>query len=189
MLDAAARALLKRGYSALRYSDVSEESGVPVPSLQHRFLTLDRLRRAALCRKVRLELEELVAGLAHIDDPWDWVLAMIHRTVAGDPELRQSEWRLWGEYYHAAGLDESLAADFDEVDHIWLSALHDVVARGTIEGRFEPVLSTWDAARALQGLIDGLGAPLAMPKPESYVADLVRLLNDCARRLLQPRPV
>lgn len=189
MLDAAARALLKRGYSQLRYSDVSEECGVPVPSLQHRFLTLDRLRRAALCRKVRLELEELVETLAPVQDPWEWVVAMIDRSVTYDPEARQSDWTLWLEYLHAAAHDEALAADYDQVDHIWLSALHEVISRGAAQGRFCPQMSTWDATRALQGLIDGLGAPLAMARTDCYVDDVIRLLTDCAEKLLRPQPL
>lgn len=189
MLEAAARAILKRGYSGLRYSDVSEESGVPVPSLQHRFLTLDRLRRAALCRKVRLELDEHVQSLAHLTDPWAWVLAMIERTIAGEPAQREAEWRLWIQYQHAACYDPELAADYDELELLWLSAVHEVIVRGTMQGRFRPVMSTWDAARALQGMIDGLGAPLALPKPDSFVRELVRMLNDCAAQLLHPQEI
>lgn len=188
MLDAAARALLRRGYPALRYSDVSEESGVPVPSLQHRFVTLDRLRRAALCRKVRLELEELVSALACQRDPWEWIVAMIERSVALEPDVRENDWKLWTEYLHAAAHDTALAEDFDEVDRIWFEALEGVVARGIAEGRLRPQQSAADSARVLQGLIDGMGSMLAMTRTQEYVDETVRVLTNTARILLQPQP-
>ncbi len=187
LLDAAARALIRRGYSGLRYSDVSEESGVPVPSLQNRFVTLDALRRTALRRKVRLELEELVSGLRDVADPWGWVVAMIERSVALDADLRRAGWTLWVEYQHAAAYDAELASDADLVDAQWLGVLAEKIAWGTREGAFVPVLPARESARLLQAMIDGLGYGLAAPRSDAYAREVIDLLIDGARALLRPQ--
>ena len=186
MLDGAARALVRRGYSELRYSDVSDEVGVPVPSLQNRFKTLDNLRREALRRKVRLELEELVATLAGFTDPWVWVTEMITVCVALDPDRRQAGWALWVEYHHAAAHDELMAEDLREVDEAWLAVLIDVIERGTAQGRFAPAVPAREAAVLVQGVIDGLGLGLCTPQPDERARAVIDLLTTAAALVLRP---
>jgi AcrR family transcriptional regulator len=186
ILDAAARALVRRGYSALRYADVAAESGVPVPSLQHRFRSLDHLRREALLRKVRLELEETQAALIHVADAWEWIVAMIDRSVSLRPETRQRGWGIWVEYLHAAAHDSAIARDFKEVDALWLAALEEIVASGERMGRLHPQLPPREAATLVQGLIDGLGMPLSADRSDEDADEILRLLVAGARVILRP---
>lgn len=188
ILDGAARALVARGYQGLRYRDVADASGVPVASVQHRYPTLDALRRAALCRKVRLELDDLLTALDGHADPWAWIVAMIERSVARDAVVRAHGWALWLEYLHAAARDPDLARDADEVDALWLGSLADVIARGASSGVFEPVVPVRDAARLLQGMIDGLGSTLAVPRTDAQAGAVIDLLVSGAEALLRPVP-
>lgn len=186
ILDAAARALVRRGYSGLRYADVASESGVPVPSLQHRFSTLEHLRREALRRKVRLELEETRAALAQVEDAWEWIVAMISRSVSLEADTRRHGWGLWVEYLHAAAHDPAIAEDSLEVDELWLSALEEVIARGVSAGRLQPHLSSRESARVVQGLIDGLGMPLSAGRSGEEAEAVLHLLTEGTRVLLRP---
>lgn len=187
ILDAAARALLRRGYSELRYADVAAESGVPVPSLQHRFSSLERLRREALCRKVRLELEDTQAALAEVEDAWDWIVGMIARSVSLQPETRARGWGIWVEYLHAAAHDATIAQDSLEVDELWLSALESVIVLGIESGRLRPHLPPRVSATLVQGLIDGLGMPLSAFRSNEDAATVLDLLVDGATVLLRPQ--
>jgi AcrR family transcriptional regulator len=184
ILDAASEVMTFRGYSATRYSDVAEVSGVPVASLQHHFPTLGVLRREALRNKVRAELTALTEQVDKIDDPWDRIYHILVTSISLDPARRRGGWVLWLEYYRAAAHDDELAEDMREVTRRWVSLLTECVADGEKAGMFRLDATPPEVALELHGVLDGLGIPLAIEHPPEDAAQAITVLERAARRML-----
>lgn len=154
--------LLRRGYTGLRYQDVTEESGVAVASLRHYFPTLAELRKEALRHLVRAELEELRTMLDESDDPWERLRRFVCSAISLDEGGGRDGWLLWLEYWRAAAHDPELAKDRVAVDKAWdklaLRCLQDGVAAGVFTLDQTPE----EAARELHALIDGYGTRLTV---------------------------
>jgi AcrR family transcriptional regulator len=184
ILAAAAEVLIYRGYSATRYADVAQASGVPVASLQYYFPTLDELLREAMRFGVRAELDRLRTNVAGRVDPWARIREMIRSTISLDAERRRGGWVLWVEYWRAATLDEELAVDCREVDALWVDLMANAIAEGVSAGTFRLHGTPLEAAWELHALLDGLGIKLARRHTAEQAMDAVAMAETAARRLL-----
>jgi AcrR family transcriptional regulator len=189
LLDAASEMLLERGYSGLRFKDVSRASGVPVASLRHYFPTLEVLRKDALRHMVRVELARMSAELARVEDPWARVRTLIETGIDLEPQSRRDGWVLWLEYWRAAAHHEELAADARELHRAWLEVLHATVVDGVEQGVFHLDQSPWEAAREFFALLDGFGLDMVVEHSDAEARAAITAVERAARRMLgMPAP-
>lgn len=175
---------MQRGYAGLRYQDVSRASGVAVASLRHYFPTRDLLRREALEHAVRVELAQMRASLATIEDPWEQLRWHVVATIDLDMASRREGWLLWLEYWRAAARDPALAADTEEVQQAWVDLVQESVDAGVAAGRFHLDQSAPEAAREFCALMDGFGMWLVVEHPEQRARDSIAAVERAARRML-----
>lgn len=186
LLAAASRMLLRRGYSGLRYQDVTEESGVAVASLRHYFPTLAELRKEALRHLVRSELDDLEHLLGDTDDPWE----RLRRFAVGAVSLDEADgggrdgWLLWLEYWRAAAHDPELAKDRIAVDRAWDAFAQRCIEEGLARSQFHLDQSPEEAARELHALIDGYGGRLTVEAGPQAERSAEAALERSLRRLL-----
>ena len=108
LLRAARAVAAERGFDALRFTDVSEATGVPVSSLQYAFGTREALVREVLRAGVADELGRLRTQINSESDPWRRVERFIRSGISIDDQRRREGWMLWMEYWRAALRDEEL---------------------------------------------------------------------------------
>lgn len=177
-LRAAQRVIARRGVDRTRYSDIAEESGVPVSTLQHAFGTLQTLVLTAVQQATSGELEVL-RRLA--DDPtasaWDRLRTVASGAVAvpDDPE----SWLVWSELWRLAARDPEMAERAGAMYDEWWSYLEQLVAEGAASGEFTaPIVEDPpSAAIAIVALVDGVGVGLVMraDAPDPLRAEFVVL--------------
>lgn len=178
--------LLRRGYTGLRYQDVTEESGVAVASLRHYFPTLAELRKEALRHLVRSELGDLESLLGDTDDPWE----RLRRFAVGAVSLDEADgggrdgWLLWLEYWRAAAHDPELAKDRIAVDKAWDAFARRCIEEGVSRGQFTLDQSAGEAARELHALIDGYGGRLTVESTPKSGRTAEAALERAVRRML-----
>lgn len=176
--------LVERGFARLRYSDVAEATGVPTASIQHYFPTIHELRRAGLCYNVREEAHILTAALADLDDPWDQIDLTIRLSIGEDSADRRYSWTLWLEYFRSTAADPVVAADFLEVEALWINQTSGIIAEGVARGMFHLDCSLEEAARELHATIDGYGTSLSMAHDDAEAQRMMDAVRRSARRLL-----
>lgn len=176
--------LLQRGYSHLRYQDVSKASGVPVASLRHYFPTLERLRKDALKHMVREELTAMRTALDGVTDPWDRVHTFVVTTIDLEAQPRRDGWLRWLEYLRAAAHDPELATDAAEVSQAWQDLVQETLDAGVTVGAFHLDQTTAEAARELNAVLDGFGVGLVLEHTDQDALTAIAAVERAVRRML-----
>jgi len=134
VLDQAIAVLADRGYSATRFLDVSEASGVAVSTLQGYFgsredMLVEAMRRATSVAVAAMD--ELAAGL---DDPWQQLVAMVDRGLSTSVVT----WRMLMEFWTAGAHDPELRQHAAELAEQYREPFVAAVRRGVESGAFAP---------------------------------------------------
>ncbi|WP_298039628.1 TetR/AcrR family transcriptional regulator [uncultured Microbacterium sp.] len=80
ILDAAAQVLSRKGYAGTRLTDVAEAAGVQAPAIYYYFASRDELVEEVMwagAHRVRVHVEEVLAGLEGAATPSDRILAAV----------------------------------------------------------------------------------------------------------------
>lgn len=176
--------LVERGLARLRYSDVSKATGIPTASIQHYFPTIRELRRAGLCYNVREEAHILTAALADFEDPWEMIDLTIRLSIGENGSERRYSWTLWLDYFRSTAADPIVAADFLEVERLWIDQTMGIIAEGVARGMFRLDCTPEEAARELHATIDGFGTSLSMAHDDHEARRMIDAVRRSARRLL-----
>jgi AcrR family transcriptional regulator len=176
----------ERGYDALRFSDVSAATEVPVSSLQYYFGSRDRLVAEALRWGVRAELARCRDDMRTYRDPWVRMCRFIAWAIDLDDSTRREGWIIWTEYWRAAMRDPAIHDDAADVAAQWRGIIREIVTDGISSGRFEVVGDPEDAIAEILALADGLAVQLMVGDPAVTADTAVTIATAAARRTLRP---
>jgi AcrR family transcriptional regulator len=153
LLQAAIEQVAHRGYDGVRLRDIAVAAGVSIGSLQHRFLTRERLLARA-CEHHCGELLESWSRIARAaDDPWRRIEMLIEQ-LSESPALDRRA-AVWTEFSANAARRPQLREPLRRVHDAWRSLVLDAVREGTRWGRFRPVVGEREAVDLLHATIDG----------------------------------
>lgn len=188
-LEAAQRVIARRGVDRTRYSDIAEESGVPVSTLQHAFGTLQALVLTAVTDATSGEFSRL-RELSEREGGTPWARMKLLMSASIDapedaPDDPQS-WLIWSELWRLAARAEDIGSQVETIYEEWWQHLALLVAEGRDSGQFDSPITNdpRSAAMSILALVDGLGVALCMRAdgPDPIRAELVLL--DALRSLL-----
>jgi AcrR family transcriptional regulator len=184
LLRAARAVAAERGFDALRFSDVSEATGVPVSSLQYAFGTRESLVREVLRVGVADEFERLRLEIDHERDPWRRVERFIRMGISIDDERRRDGWLLWMQFWRAALRDGELREESATATRRWRTLLTRAVDDGVALGLFHISGSSEEAAASLVALVDGMSLQVLVGDQRMKSARATRAAVRSARRIL-----
>jgi AcrR family transcriptional regulator len=153
ILAAAVRAIGERGFDGVRYSDVADEAGVAVGTVQHYFPSRDGLLGAAF-----LEVNQMAVARARAVangngpvPPWRRLALIVEQFTALD------RWGLWVEFWAAARHRDELRAVLEAAYGAWREPIVEAIEEGVAAGDFRPRFTSGEISGAFVALIDGLG--------------------------------
>lgn len=184
LLRAARAVAAERGFDALRFTDVSEATGVPVSSLQYAFGTREALVREVLRAGVADELDRLRTQINSESDPWRRVERFIRSGISIDDQRRREGWMLWMEYWRAALRDEELREECGATTRGWRMLLTRAVDDGVMLGQFVITGSSEEAAASLVALVDGMSLQVLVGDSRMKSARATRAAIRSAERIL-----
>lgn len=194
-LDATLRVIARRGLDRVRYSDIAEESGVAVSTLQHAFGRLEEILDLALGQARDLEaafLDDLPT--AADASPWERLEAFITGALASplqpphtkSHDERMDSWLVWVELWRTAARDAAASQRTTAAYRRWWETAEDIVAHGQADGTFTKAESARDLSVMLNALIDGLAVGLLLRHDEGDLDGARRIALLAARRTLAP---
>src|SRR4051812_41030757 len=136
VLEAAADALLERGFADTRISDIAERAGMSPGHVMYYFESKERILLDALSqREERLFYAQVEArgDMAPLPRLERWIDRSIP-TGRGD-----EQWSLWLELWARAVHDARIADMLEERDARWTSTLRDILEDGVRRGSFRAV--------------------------------------------------
>ena len=184
LLRAARAVAAERGFDALRFTDVSAATGVPVSSLQYAFGTREALVREVLRAGVADELNRLRREIDHESDPWRRIERFIRMGISIDDQRRREGWLLWMEYWRAALRDQELREESGATTRGWRTLLTRAVDDGVNAGRFSIANTAEDAAASLVALVDGMSLQVLVGDDRMTSARAIRAAIRSAKRIL-----
>ena len=170
-LDATRRAIARRGLERTRYSDIAEEAGVAVSTLQHAFGRLDRILGLALERSQELDAAFLSALRARdVATAWERIEAFVSGALASPvPSPSRIEtlptmdsWLMWVELWRASARDDDAATRTEDAYGRWWSAAEAIIVDGQADGSFTTDESATDLAIAVNAVIDGIAVGMLL---------------------------
>ncbi|HET7900122.1 MAG TPA: TetR/AcrR family transcriptional regulator [Candidatus Nanopelagicales bacterium] len=181
LVEAAAAVIAERGLAHVRVADIAERAGMTPGHVTYYFPSKTELLVRAIESSEDRLLDELTTVLARVRDPWrrlERLLGLSAASGADDPG-----WVLWLQVWQEASLDDTARAAQERLDARWREILADVLRYGAERG----VLVVEDAdatALVLSSMVDGLSIQVSLGGLDR--ADMMRLLRQTARRLLEP---
>ncbi len=162
VLEAAAQALLQRGFAETRIADIAERAGMSPGHVMYYFASKEKLLLEALrFREEALFYAEL-AGVPEGASAWERLKRWIERSIPSGPADEQ--WSLWLELWARAVHDPEIAGMLDERDQRRTTALREIVDEGLAAGAFHSA----DPGRfvdRLSALITGWAVPITAGSP------------------------
>ena len=151
ILDAAARVIAARGFDGLRLSDVAEEGGFSVGTVQHYFGSREALLDGAFRQMQASSLRRWYAVAGREPDPWRRLTSLFESASIDNDRFRE-RWTLWLEFWAMCLRDEAMRRDSGDLHGAWQAPLREAIESGIAAGRFDPRCSIDDvvdrAARA-----------------------------------------
>ena len=184
LLRAARAVAAERGFYALRFSDVSQATGVPVSSLQYAFGTREALVREVLRRGVADELDRLRSQTETETDAWCRIETFIRLGISIDDEQRREAWLLWMQFWRAALSDDQLMTESAEVARGWRTLVRQAVDDGVAARDFVIAGTSEEAAASLVALVDGLSLQVLVGDRRMRSARATSAAIGSARRIL-----
>jgi AcrR family transcriptional regulator len=183
ILDGACRAIAREGFDRVRFSDVAEESGISIGSIQHYFGNLGSLRLAALHylggRVVRTWREAT---------PHDDYCAQLARLMDAAIPVQDGTplWNLWFEFWAQAVRNPEVRPQMRLLYDLWSDHLFQIVTDGQREGVFDPREPINEIVLVLVALVDGLGVQALVVERERD--EVIDVLFSTAGELLAIEP-
>ncbi len=162
VLEAAAQALLQRGFAETRIADIAERAGMSPGHVMYYFASKEQLLLEALRFREEALFYTEIAGVPEGAGAWERLERWIERSIPSGPGDEQ--WSLWLELWARAVHDPQIAGMLDERDQRWTSALREILDDGLGAGVFRSA----DPARfvdRLSALITGWAVPITAGAP------------------------
>jgi len=183
VVAAAIEVIAERGLPYTRISDVAARAGMTPGHVSYYFPSKNDLLMRAIEQSEAGLLEELLATLRRVRDPWRRLDRLVELSVAtgpGDPG-----WVLWFQVWLEGALDDTVACGHDALGARWRAVLADVIDYGVEHGAFRPVVVE-DVTDAVSATIDGLSIQLTLGADGMSRARLLSLVRVTTRALLTP---
>jgi AcrR family transcriptional regulator len=181
-LEAAVCVIAERGYERVRFSDVAEESGTAVSTLQYYFGSREDMILEAFRHATEGEVASL-KGAAEGPDPWVRLAGMVEDALAWDEEAELG-WRVMLEYWRAATRDGELREESLLLYERWREPFLGTIVEGVDSGVFRPRRDPEVVVTHLFATIDGIAAPVLLGYPQVDLAALRdAMLEDLAYAL------
>ena len=173
MLEAAAQALLQRGFAETRIADIAERAGMSPGHVMYYFTSKEVLLLEALRFREEALFYAEIAGVPGGATPWERLERWIERSIPSGPADEQ--WSLWLELWARAVHDPRIGEMLEERDERWTSALREILDEGLATGAFR----TSDPGRfvdRISALITGWAVPITAGAPG---VDRRAAVDDC----------
>jgi len=183
VVAAAIEVIAERGLPYTRISDVAARAGMTPGHVSYYFPSKNDLLMRAIEQSEAGLLDELLATLRRVRDPWRRLDRLVELSVAtgpGDPG-----WVLWFQVWLEGALDDTVARVHDALGARWRAVLADVIDYGVEHGAFRPVVVE-DVTDAVSATIDGLSIQLTLGADGMSRARLLSLVRVTTRALLTP---
>lgn len=165
ILAAASQAIVERGFSDTRVSDIAEIAGTSTGTIHYYFDSKQDVLMAAL----RWASDRLFARLESVEGP-DAVTrlaALLDLAIPDGPEARHDEYVLWMEVWALVLRSPEHLPALQDLSERWRGFFFEVVADGVGSGAFTPVAPADVVAERLIALVDGLGFETVVGYPWS----------------------
>jgi AcrR family transcriptional regulator len=182
-LRAAAAVIARRGVEQTRYRDISDESGVPVATLQYMFGSLENLVVEAMVDAADVYRAQTAQLLGELADPAQRMRLFVDRII-GTESTDRRRWRVWLESWYTSLRDPSARERMARNGREWEELLTGILTTGRDAGLYRPDLDPRAAALQIFGMVDGLGIALILRSEEPDLAGMRALLIDAIQRLL-----
>jgi AcrR family transcriptional regulator len=166
ILAAACQAIVERGFSDTRVSDIAEIAGTSTGTIHYYFDSKQEVLTAAL----RWASDRLFARLEGADGPdaTARLAALLDLAIPYDrPQGRRDEYVLWMEVWALVLRSPEHLPALQDLSERWRSFFFEVVADGVRAGEFAPVAEPEVVAERLIALVDGLGFETVVGYPWS----------------------
>jgi AcrR family transcriptional regulator len=183
VLRSAERLVAVRGFDRVRLSDVAQEAGVSIGSLQHHFETRERLLREAFLWSAEHRVREWAAAADRGGDPGERLVALLESAMH-EEEFR-SQAGVWLEFSAVAARDEQIRVVMAGVYEQWRAPLQEAISDGVAAGMFHPAVPVADIVDILLEQIDGIDVALTLRPRGADVQRLRELLLATARMALR----
>lgn len=135
-MDAAARVLIRRGYTGTRLSDIAEEAGLQAASLYYHFTSREELLEAVIRQGIieaRLHLEGVLAALPENATPFERIDAAVAAHLTFGLEISDSTAAAIHNLGQLpAGMAERQRAAEEKYGAVWASLLQEAYAAGVL---------------------------------------------------------
>lgn len=156
ILDAACRAVERRGVRDLRVEDVASEAGVSAALVYYYFGTRDELVAETFRRSNDLSAAVTDARLGTTGSSRELVERILLLELTDDRSVRQN-WIVWTEMLGAALFDERISALLADETRAWLGSIEGLVRAGLDDGSIRWVDRPGNVAHRLVAILDGIG--------------------------------
>ena len=183
IVAAAIEVIAERGLPYTRISDVAARAGMTPGHVSYYFPSKNDLLMRAIEESEAGLVDELLATLSRVRDPWRRLDRLVELSVAtgpGDPG-----WVLWFQVWLEGALDDTVARGHDALGARWRAVLGDVVDYGVQRRAFRPVVVD-EVADIVSATIDGLSIQLTLGADGMSRARLLSLVRSTTRALLTP---
>jgi AcrR family transcriptional regulator len=175
ILAAACQAIVERGFSDTRVSDIAEVAGTSTGTIHYYFDSKQDVLMAAL----RWASDRLFGRLESAEgaDPTARLSALLDLAIPYDrPQARRDEYVLWMEVWALVLRSPAHLPALQDLSERWRSFFFDVIGDGVACGAFTPVAPTDIVAERLIALVDGLGFETVVGYPWSTPARMRALV-------------
>jgi AcrR family transcriptional regulator len=181
ILEAARRAIVRRGVEATRIADIAREAGTSTGTVHYYFETKDDVLLAALESANDQPYARMDELLGREADDLSRLAKLLELSIPY-PGPQREEWvfflELWGRILHRP----ELLAAAESTDSRWRSYFFDIVRSGAENGTFRPVAPPDEVADRLVALVDGLALKAVLGgswmTPERMRETLLRFAAD-----------
>ena len=166
ILSAACRAIVERGFSDTRVSDIAEIAGTSTGTIHYYFDSKQDVLLAAL----RWASDRLFARLESAEGPDAAARlgALLDLAIPYDrPPARRDEYVLWMEVWALVLRSPEHLPALQDLSERWRAFFFEIVAEGVASGEFTPAAAPEIVAERLIALIDGLGFETVIGYPWS----------------------
>lgn len=178
ILDAACRAVERRGVRDLRVDDVADEAGVSSALVYYYFGTRSELVAETFRRSNALSAAATDAKLGPTRSARERLERILLLELSDDRAVRQN-WIVWTEMLGAALFDDDVSALLADETRAWIDEIERGVRNGLADGSIRVDGRPRDVAERLVATLDGIGTHwmlrhMGTRRAQGLVRDAVR---------------
>ena len=173
--------IARRGFAATRLSDVADEAGLSVGTVQHYFGSREAVLAEAFRHMQETSLKRWHEHVAGESDPWRRIVSLLEGASIGGDRFRE-RWTLWMEFWAMCLRDDDLRRFSGDLHDAWQAPIVQAVAEGVAAGLFHPRAAPTDIADRLIALTDGLALQILLEVPALTRERMRDLLVQAAAR-------